>query len=277
MKPNLPQLAFERDDMAPIAADLTLQIQSWQPDSKVSLKASLQNHQLKSSPQVDEPLPPLPACSEAGVHPTCEHSSQTPLNYIVNTSMEAPRRTQRLCAKKLLVCMVCGELQYSHSLEGVKAHIDEAHPHTLTLEPGEKERIREAWDEQVSRRERFFTSQLQQHSRPVAGTESGGQKASATAGRLQISYSLPHRSSRRLPSRGPNPGPAAEDSSNTSLGQRALQPGEEEQAQFRRLQERAANTHGRRLLLMATDGCREDPTPYTAPSCDCCINRAELN
>ncbi|XP_030579055.1 uncharacterized protein LOC115775715 isoform X2 [Archocentrus centrarchus] len=100
MKPNLPQLAFERDDMAPIAADLTLQIQSWQPDSKVSLKASLQNHQLKSSPQVDEPLPPLPACSEAGVHPTCEHSSQTPLNYIVNTSMEAPRRTQRLCAKK---------------------------------------------------------------------------------------------------------------------------------------------------------------------------------
>lgn len=71
---------------------------------------------------------------------------------------------------QLLVCMVCGELQYSHSLEGVKAHIDEAHPHTLTLEPGEKEQIREAWDEQVLRRERFFSSQLQQHSSPVAGT-----------------------------------------------------------------------------------------------------------
>lgn len=71
---------------------------------------------------------------------------------------------------QLLVCMVCGELQYSHSLEGVKAHIDEAHPTTLTLEAGEKERIREAWDEQVSQRERFFTSQLQQHSRPVTGT-----------------------------------------------------------------------------------------------------------
>ncbi|XP_054457240.1 uncharacterized protein si:dkey-28a3.2 [Anoplopoma fimbria] len=65
---------------------------------------------------------------------------------------------------QLLVCMVCGELQYSHSLEGVRAHIDEAHPDTLALEPGEQRQILEAWDEQVSQRERFFTSQLQQHS-----------------------------------------------------------------------------------------------------------------
>ncbi|XP_017282536.1 uncharacterized protein si:dkey-28a3.2 [Kryptolebias marmoratus] len=63
---------------------------------------------------------------------------------------------------QLLVCMVCGELQYSHSLDGVRAHIDEVHPHTLTLEPRERQRILEAWDEQVSKRERFFTSQLQQ-------------------------------------------------------------------------------------------------------------------
>ncbi|XP_008283408.1 uncharacterized protein LOC103359704 [Stegastes partitus] len=69
---------------------------------------------------------------------------------------------------QLLVCMVCGELQYSHSLEGVRAHIDEAHPHTLNLEPGEKQGILEAWDEQVSQRERFFTSQLQQHSGALA-------------------------------------------------------------------------------------------------------------
>ncbi|XP_071334304.1 uncharacterized protein [Trachinotus anak] len=69
---------------------------------------------------------------------------------------------------QLLVCMVCGELQYSHSLEGVRAHIDEAHPDTLTLEPGERQRILEAWDEQVSQRERFFTSQLQQHSGSLA-------------------------------------------------------------------------------------------------------------
>ncbi|XP_062300807.1 uncharacterized protein si:dkey-28a3.2 [Scomber scombrus] len=69
---------------------------------------------------------------------------------------------------QLLVCMVCGELQYSHSLEGVRAHIDEAHPDTLTLESGERQRILEAWDEQVSQRERFFTSQLQQHGGALA-------------------------------------------------------------------------------------------------------------
>nr|XP_033507860.1 uncharacterized protein si:dkey-28a3.2 [Epinephelus lanceolatus]XP_033507861.1 uncharacterized protein si:dkey-28a3.2 [Epinephelus lanceolatus]XP_033507862.1 uncharacterized protein si:dkey-28a3.2 [Epinephelus lanceolatus]XP_033507863.1 uncharacterized protein si:dkey-28a3.2 [Epinephelus lanceolatus]XP_033507864.1 uncharacterized protein si:dkey-28a3.2 [Epinephelus lanceolatus] len=69
---------------------------------------------------------------------------------------------------QLLVCMVCGELQYSHSLEGVRAHIDEAHPDTLTLEPREQQQILEAWDEQVSQRERFFTSQLQQHSEALA-------------------------------------------------------------------------------------------------------------
>ncbi|XP_076006720.1 uncharacterized protein LOC143000957 isoform X2 [Genypterus blacodes] len=65
---------------------------------------------------------------------------------------------------QLLVCMVCGELQYSHSLEGVRAHIDEAHPDTLNLEARERQRILESWDEQVSQRERFFISQLQQHS-----------------------------------------------------------------------------------------------------------------
>ncbi|XP_023153253.2 uncharacterized protein si:dkey-28a3.2 [Amphiprion ocellaris] len=69
---------------------------------------------------------------------------------------------------QLLVCMVCGELQYSHSLDGVRAHIDEAHPHTLNLEPEEKQGILDAWDEQVSQRERFFTSQLQQHSGALA-------------------------------------------------------------------------------------------------------------
>ncbi|XP_074555505.1 uncharacterized protein LOC141811369 [Halichoeres trimaculatus] len=65
---------------------------------------------------------------------------------------------------QLLVCMVCGEQQYSHSLEGVRAHIDEAHPDTLNLDPAEHQRILEAWDEQVSQRERFFTSQLQRNS-----------------------------------------------------------------------------------------------------------------
>lgn len=70
---------------------------------------------------------------------------------------------------QLLVCMVCGELQYSHSLEGVRTHIDETHPDTLIMDPEEKQRILEAWDEQVSLRERFFSNQLQQHSGALAG------------------------------------------------------------------------------------------------------------
>ncbi|XP_061525608.1 uncharacterized protein si:dkey-28a3.2 [Phycodurus eques] len=71
---------------------------------------------------------------------------------------------------QLLVCMACGELQHSHSLEGAVAHIDEAHPHTRALEPAERRRILEAWDEQVSRRERFFTRQLQQRGVTLAET-----------------------------------------------------------------------------------------------------------
>lgn len=65
---------------------------------------------------------------------------------------------------QLLVCIVCGDLQYVHSLEAVRGHIEEAHPHTLSLESGERRRLLQAWDEQVFHRERFFTNQLQQHS-----------------------------------------------------------------------------------------------------------------
>ncbi|KAM9835376.1 uncharacterized protein ACBT44_017492 isoform 1-T2 [Syngnathus typhle] len=73
---------------------------------------------------------------------------------------------------RLLVCVACGELQHSHSLEGVLAHIQEAHPHTRALEPAQRRRILEAWDEQVSRRERFFTSQLQRRHAALAGRDS---------------------------------------------------------------------------------------------------------
>lgn len=65
---------------------------------------------------------------------------------------------------QLLVCMVCGDLQYVHTLEAVQGHIEEAHPHTLSMESGDRRRILQAWDEQVFQRERFFTNQLQQHS-----------------------------------------------------------------------------------------------------------------
>lgn len=68
---------------------------------------------------------------------------------------------------QLLVCMVCGDLQYVHSLEAVRGHIEEAHPHTLSLEAGERRRILQAWDEQVFHREHFFTNQLQQHSAAI--------------------------------------------------------------------------------------------------------------
>ncbi|XP_019714105.1 uncharacterized protein C11orf84 homolog [Hippocampus comes] len=73
---------------------------------------------------------------------------------------------------QLLVCMACGEQQHSHSPEGALAHIDEAHPHTRALEPAERRRILEAWDEQVSRRERFFTRQLQRRAATPAETYS---------------------------------------------------------------------------------------------------------
>nr|XP_009301277.1 uncharacterized protein si:dkey-28a3.2 [Danio rerio]XP_009301278.1 uncharacterized protein si:dkey-28a3.2 [Danio rerio] len=62
----------------------------------------------------------------------------------------------------LLVCMVCGEQQYSVSVEGVKAHIEEVHPHTLSLGELEHRGILNAWDKQVALREHFITHQLQQ-------------------------------------------------------------------------------------------------------------------
>ncbi|XP_059382283.1 uncharacterized protein si:dkey-28a3.2 [Carassius carassius] len=66
----------------------------------------------------------------------------------------------------LLVCMVCGEQQYSESVEGVKAHIEEAHPETLSLGDLERQGILDAWDKQVAVREHFITHQLQQQCRP---------------------------------------------------------------------------------------------------------------
>ncbi|XP_018526635.1 uncharacterized protein si:dkey-28a3.2 isoform X2 [Lates calcarifer] len=107
IKPNLPQLCFDKDEVAPIAADLTLQIKSWQPDTDALAHTGSPSPHLKDSSQISETLPPLPTSSETVLHPTCEHSSQTPSNFIVNSSMEAsegpssPRRTQRLRTKKV--------------------------------------------------------------------------------------------------------------------------------------------------------------------------------
>ncbi|XP_056115209.1 uncharacterized protein si:dkey-28a3.2 [Rhinichthys klamathensis goyatoka] len=62
----------------------------------------------------------------------------------------------------LLVCMVCGEQQYSLSLDGAKTHIEEVHPNTLSLGELERQGILDAWDKQVAVREHFITHQLQQ-------------------------------------------------------------------------------------------------------------------
>ncbi|TTI61479.1 hypothetical protein Baya_15455 [Bagarius yarrelli] len=74
---------------------------------------------------------------------------------------------------QLLVCMVCGEQQYTFSVEEVRAHIEETHPGTLSLEEAERQRLLEAWDEQVAVRERFFTNQLWQNSSVLEEQSSG--------------------------------------------------------------------------------------------------------
>lgn len=70
---------------------------------------------------------------------------------------------------QLLVCMVCGEQQYNFNVEEVKAHIEETHPDSLSLEEAERQHILQAWDEQVAMRERFFTNQLWQNSSVLKG------------------------------------------------------------------------------------------------------------
>ncbi|XP_051754559.1 uncharacterized protein si:dkey-28a3.2 isoform X3 [Ctenopharyngodon idella] len=65
----------------------------------------------------------------------------------------------------LLVCMVCGEQQYSLSVEAAKAHIEEVHPNTISLGDFERQGILDAWDKQVAVREHSITHQLQQRCR----------------------------------------------------------------------------------------------------------------
>lgn len=69
----------------------------------------------------------------------------------------------------LLVCMVCGEQQYSLSVEAAKAHIEEVHPNTISLGDLEREGILDAWDKQVAVREHSITHQLQQRCRAPTG------------------------------------------------------------------------------------------------------------
>ncbi|XP_034471514.1 uncharacterized protein si:dkey-28a3.2 [Hippoglossus hippoglossus] len=107
MKPNLPQLFFEEDEVAPLAANLTLQIKSWQPDTEALAHSRSPSPHLKNSPQISETPSPLPTSSDAPMLPTCEHASQTSPTFTLNPSMEdsdgpsSPHRTQRLLPKKV--------------------------------------------------------------------------------------------------------------------------------------------------------------------------------
>lgn len=106
VKPNLPQLIFEKDEVAPIAADLTLQIKSWQPDIDALVHTGSPSPHMKDWSHLNETVPPHNTSSEVVLHPTSEHCSQTTSDFVVNPSNEAtngpssPRRTQRLRTKK---------------------------------------------------------------------------------------------------------------------------------------------------------------------------------
>lgn len=126
VKQNLPQLFFEKDEMAPIA-DLTLQIKNWQPDTDALVHTGSLSPHLKDLSHLSEPLPPCNTSSEVVPHPACEHSLQVTSNF---TSSEAaggpssPRRTQRLRTKK-------ASHQNSFSPEPPKLHhlpMDQLHP-----------------------------------------------------------------------------------------------------------------------------------------------------
>lgn len=106
VKPNLPQLIFEKDEVAPIAADLTLQIKSWQPDIDALVHTGSPSPRVKDLSHLTETVPPHNTSSEVVLDPT-EHCPQTTSDLVVNSSDEAitgpssPRKTQRLRTKKV--------------------------------------------------------------------------------------------------------------------------------------------------------------------------------
>ncbi|KAL2079321.1 hypothetical protein ACEWY4_025065 [Coilia grayii] len=106
---------------------------------------------------------------------------------------------------QLLVCMMCGEQQYSYSPEGARAHIEEAHPETLSLGQQQRQRLQEAWDQQVAQREQFLTSQLQQHAMPH--TEPDPEKtasSSASTDKREREPTPPTTPSTAIPKHGKN-------------------------------------------------------------------------
>lgn len=105
IKPNYSQPSFEKDDeVVPIAADLTLEIKSWQPDTEVSMQGSTSPNP-KDTPLISVALP-SPSSSSKVVPPSlCDHSSQTPSNFIVSPTEPtvgpaSSHKKQRLCCSQ---------------------------------------------------------------------------------------------------------------------------------------------------------------------------------
>lgn len=104
VKPNLSQLCFEKDEVAPITADLTLEIKSWRSDADVLVQAGSTSPLLKDTQQKNLTFAPLPSSNEVVPHTVCEHSSQTPANFIVDPTeasvgLSSLDKTQRLCTE----------------------------------------------------------------------------------------------------------------------------------------------------------------------------------
>lgn len=78
------ELRLEKDEAAPIAADLMLEIKSWQADTDVLVQAGSTSPLLKDAQHNNVTVAPLPSSNEVVPHAVCEHSSQTPANFIVD-------------------------------------------------------------------------------------------------------------------------------------------------------------------------------------------------
>lgn len=130
VKPNLPDQFFEKDEVSPIAADLTLQIKSWQPDTDALVHTGSTGPHVKDLSHLNETAPPY----NEVLNPTCEHSTQNTSNFMVNPSSEAtnspssPRRTQRLRTKKVSHQNCCSpEPPKLHHLPMDQLHPQEQH------------------------------------------------------------------------------------------------------------------------------------------------------
>lgn len=127
IKPDLPQVLFEKEEVAHVAADSILQIESWQPDCDASVQAGPSDPHLRDSSQFCETPTPLPTSSEVVAHST---------DVIINATSEASdvpsslHLSQRLRPKR-------ASLQNRCSPEPPKLHhlpMDQLYPQQQTCQ-----------------------------------------------------------------------------------------------------------------------------------------------